>query len=320
MKIQCALMILCVLSLSALPALAFDLVLTGQEEGLKLLTAKDVPENFGRGLPMGPSSLRFLADRLWVADSVAGKFVEYDENGNRMQTITIENGEKYLFADFAFQTDGKGELAAIWAIGSEESHLLKIGLDGKIIEEYATKLLDPSQLEMVGGKYLVVFDKAYGRLVAYDLSGKELWQQQAAGNAFVVQENKDLLFIGLEKEKPVICRRDGETGKVKVLRELPVSVEAQPRLLMLKDGQDLLFSFQIMLEGAEDVLVQVARISLEAAEMETVTIDFPAPFLNRILIDRGNHTFLVNFVEVDNGFLLRLSDFSQKISLENSEG
>lgn len=315
-----SLILAAVLLISQMPAMCLDLNFSANEGGLKLITENDVGEQFGRGLPMGPASVRFLGSDLWVADSLAGKFMSYDRSGKLVQSLAVENGEKYIFADFAFQLGNDSSLEFIWAIGSEETHLLKIAPNGKIVAEFATNLIRPEQIEVVGGRYLVVYDHGYANIVAYDLTGKELWHEPAAAARFAVTATNELVFIRHENEAVKVCKMNLETGKTTVLCGFPISLEAEPRLLLLKDEQNLLFSFHMMSEESNEAMYQIGQLSLTDARLNTVDSAFPAAFLNRFLVEKGNLTFIVSFVESEKERLLRVVEFVADFSERQSEG
>jgi hypothetical protein len=78
-------------------AAAMNLELGKTGDSLAVITANDVPENFGRGLPMGPASLRFLKGNLWVSDSIPGNFVEFDQTGKMLRKIVVPKGQDMFF-------------------------------------------------------------------------------------------------------------------------------------------------------------------------------------------------------------------------------
>ncbi|MFZ5953188.1 MAG: hypothetical protein ACOYXC_20965 [Candidatus Rifleibacteriota bacterium] len=290
------------------------------ESGLKILTVKDVDENFGRGLPMGPSSMRYAGDNLWVLDSVAGNIVEFDAEGKALRTIKVANADKLVFADFAFEKDQNGQISAIWAIGSEDTRLLKIDLTGKVLKEFGTQISMPCQLELINGRLLVAFDEGPKTISAWDLDGKLMWQQQAAGKRFLVSDNGELLFLGNDKEGLKVFNRNLETGESKALTAFPVSEDSFPSLLAVGKNNDLLFSFQINDEEGSEFLYQIGRASLGEAEMECLTFDFPAPFLNRVLVENHDKIMRIQFIENEGIRLLRVDEFDPGFSAGSSKG
>ncbi|MEW6709061.1 MAG: hypothetical protein AB1403_04495 [Candidatus Riflebacteria bacterium] len=299
-------------------AAAVDLKI--DESGLKILTTKDVDENFGRGLPMGPSSMRFAGDNLWVLDSVAGNIVEFDGEGKVLRTIRVANADKLVFADFSIEKDQKGQINAFWAIGSEDTKILKIDLNGKVLKEFGTELSMPCQLEIVKDRFLVAFDEGPKTLKAWDLDGKLLWQQQAAGKRFLVSDSGELVFLSQSKDGLQVFSRNLATGESKALTVFPVSEDSFPCLLAFGKNNDLLFSFQINDEEGVEFLYQIGRVSLGEAEMECLTFDFPAPFLNRVLVENHDKIMRIQFIENEGVRLLRVDEFDPGFSAGSSKG
>lgn len=312
--------LLVIMAVNTLPAIALEIKFSANDEGLKLITEKDVAEQFGRGLPMGPSSARFSGEDLWVVDSVGGKFISYDSNGNSRKSFSINKGKDYIFADFAFQTNTNNVIEYIWAIGSEETNLLKIAPDGKVVAEFVTTLIRPQQIEVVANRHIVIYDHGQANLVAYDMTGKELWQQQVAAAGFVVTADNEIICVKQNDDTIKVCQSNPDSGQDKILCEFPISLEAEPRLLLLNDSQHLLLSFHMFIEGAEEATYQIARLSLADAQLQTTDSPFPAAFLNRILLTHNGKIFIVNFVGNDKEPLLRIDEFKADFSARQSEG
>jgi len=54
--------------------------------------------------------------------------------------------------------------------------------------------------------------------------------------------------------------------------------------------------------------------------MVTLTTAFPAPFINRLLLENNGNLLLVSFVDENGRYLLRLSEFVDDMISEDSEG
>jgi hypothetical protein len=304
-----------------LPLMAVDIGLSSSGSGLRVITHEDVGDYFGRGLPMGPASLRFFNDRIWVVDSIEGKFAEFSSDGKALKTINVDDGKKFVFADFAFQANSAGVLEAFWAIGSEETQIVKIGLDGKKLAVFASNLSMPAQIELIDKKMLVIYDEALQGLVAFDLQGRELWRKPTVGKGFVVTADNHLIFCAKHGDELVLQQKNPFTGAEKKLRNFPVSQDSQLRLLAIQKNGDLIFSFHIQNEIDATYSFILATISLRTTdEMKTLAADFPAPFLNRIVLTHQDQLLKIDFIEKSGKKLLRLSDFMPEFSYELSEG
>ncbi|HQB84190.1 MAG TPA: hypothetical protein PLR50_11885, partial [Candidatus Rifleibacterium sp.] len=203
-------------AMAAFPVLALDLDLTVKGDGLQVLTEKEAPEGFGRGLPMGPGSLQFDGNSLWAVDSIAGRFVEFDAAGKELRKISINGGDQLVIADFATIKDKDGKTDGFWALGSERPELVKIDMTGKILASFSTELSIQARLELLPGNRLAVLDQGMSQIAVFDETGKQLFKQSAVGKGFAAA-NGDILFLNQEGETVVLCKRTDATGQVEKL-------------------------------------------------------------------------------------------------------
>lgn len=305
--------------LSALPLFSMELNLSVSGPGLKVLTSKEAPEGFGRGLPMGPSSLRFINNSLWAVDSIAGRFVEFNEQGQEQKSISVENADQLVISDFAFENDAEGKPVAIWAVGTEQSDVLKTDMTGKILASFSTDLIFPAQLELLPGGELAISDQGLPNISIYNASGQQVWRHEIIGKNFVAETNGDLLFLTAKDENVAIMKRLHTTGELVEQCELPMGEDSNPALLFIRNGE-IFFSFHSSEEESEEYTFNINRFSLASKAMATLTTEFPAPFINRLLLENNGNLLLVSFVDEDGRYLLRLREFIDDMITEDSEG
>ncbi len=305
----------------AFPSFSIEISLGLKETDLKLLTAADVPENFGRGLPMGPSSARFIGQDFWVVDSLKGEFIKFDDQGKPLVKIPVKNGEKYLFADFAIQTDAKsGSNECIWAIGSEKTNIVKILPDGKVISEFTTGLSMPCQLELMVRDQVLVFDEGSNEIVAFSVAGKRLWRQKTVGGKFLRKSNRRIIFIGEEKGKLTLLERDVVTGKIGLFCSFPLSIQSYPELLLAGNSEEVFVSFKSFDEKTGDATSHIGKLIKGKSEIESISTGFPAKFINRMLIQKNGQIFIVTFNEENKTKQLKIVPFETSFSSRISEG
>jgi hypothetical protein len=301
-------------------AAAMNLELGKTGDSLAVITANDVPENFGRGLPMGPASLRFLKGNLWVSDSIPGNFVEFDQTGKMLRKIVVPKGTRYVFHDFALQTGKDGNVEAIWTIGSEETNVLQITPDGKVKTEFATGLSMPIQLELLSDGSIAIFDEGEMKIIAFDKTGKQLWQQETAGKKFLVNNDGEIIFLKKAGEEISVCKRSAKAQKTEVIRTFPVSADSFPQLESLEEDQSIIFSFHSTSEEDEGLKFMLARLKLDKSEMDNLEIVFPAAFLKRFYLQNDKQAYLVKYVDKDGKISLQIEEFDFETSLDKSEG
>ncbi|MFZ5950397.1 MAG: YncE family protein [Candidatus Rifleibacteriota bacterium] len=306
------------LNLSGIYAIEIEIQPGGSD--LKVISEKDVSGFFGRGLPMGPASMRFFHDSLWISNSVEGNFLEFKADGKLVKKIEIPEGKKFVFSDFAFQSTADNRLEAIWTVGSEQTDILKISLNGEVVKRFDTILMMPCQIELVANSQLVVFDEGNDTIVSFDFEGKKLWEQKAAGKKFLVTPDNEILFIDKAGESLCISIMNPTTLAVKKEKDIPVNEDGLPSLLAFSPDSDILFSFQTIDVESDSFFWHIGRLSRGDQKMESLTMNHPAPFLNRILIPDSGQILIVDFVEGNEKSFFRITDFDAKFSDGNSEG
>lgn len=300
--------------------MALDINLATSGADLRVLTTKEAPEGFGRGLPMGPSSVRFNDGSLWAVDSIAGRFVEFDSAGKEQKSIGVKDASKLVLADFVFEKSVDDKTVAIWAVGSEQADILKIDLEGNVLASFSTGLSIPGQLELLPQKQFVILDQGQSVFAAFDESGKKLWQQECLGKGFITEASGDILFISKKGETAVLARRINTTGQVVDLFEMPVGIDANPSLLIGQSKDEIVFSFHSLAEETGEYAYNISRISLDGKPMASMTTTFPAAFINRVIVSDGQKLLFVSFVEENSTYILRLSDFAPTMIEEASQG
>lgn len=307
-------------AMATFPVLALDLDLTVKGDGLRVLTEKEAPEGFGRGLPMGPGALHFDGTSLWAVDSIAGRFVEFDASGKELRRVAVNGGDQLVIADFAMLKDKDGKTDGIWALGSERPELVKIDLTGKILASFSTELSIQARLELLTANRLAVLDEGMNQIAVFDETGKQLFKQSAVGKGFATNDNGDILFLNQEAETVALFKRTDATGQIEKLAELPVSADSQPSLLIGLKNDEVLIGFHSFDEEKAEASYNISRMTTAGKITATMTTAFPAAFIGRTVIDDGKNLFLVSFIEESGRYLLRLSDFAPALIEEAAEG
>ena len=311
-------------AMATFPVLALDLNLSVKGEGLKVLTAKEAPEGFGRGLPMGPSALHYAGTSLWAVDSIAGRLTEFNSEGREVASLSVKDGDKLIFSDFAMITDEAGKNKGFWLLGSEKSEVVKIDTAGNILASFSTDLSIQSRIEQVPGGRLAILDRGMSAFAVYDESGRVQFWQSCIGNGVAVEKNGDILFLNLEEFGPenglFLCRRADADGKISKLCELPFAPESNPTLLLGLEGNQVLIGFHSLDEESDEATYNICRVAFDGKVTATVSTRFPAAFINRPVVSDGKKLLLVSFVEENGQYFLRLSDLTQEFIEAAAEG
>ena len=167
--------------------------------------------------PTGPLSFRVVGDKIWIADSVRSKLMQFDKSGKFIsEFITYPKGEKAFFTekikdeklgetelpvllrtidDFAPVYDEKGELQAFWVADSCKNIITKYSVDGnKINEVKHPEFCQVSRIEVGKGGHIFVADKVAKAIFTFDAEGNLCNKQPWEWSGFAVSGIDDTLY------------------------------------------------------------------------------------------------------------------------------
>ena len=182
-------------------------------------------------IPVGPLSFRIVGDKTWVADSVGGKLMQFDEKGKLVSEFSVlptgvkpyEKDEEgfplanILIEDMAPVLGDYGSIQAWWIADSNTNKLLKFSADGKPL----ALLADPSfgqlvRVEVGPSGHLFVADKVNNKIYVYDTNGNIMSEQNWEGSGMAVTGKDDYLYrlIYFNEEKKYMLVTTDVKGKV----------------------------------------------------------------------------------------------------------
>lgn len=293
---------------------AIELRFGNENQTLSVKLDHNVDEPYGKGLPLGPSSLRFYGKSLWVSDSLAGRLVEYDNLGKFKGAIKIDSPDVFP-GDFCLTAEKD---ASFWVVDIDSSTLLKVNRAGKVTQKIAAinekQLIMPVQLELLPTGNLLLLDSGLGELIELDPS----LQQVAATVVFgerIVLNDKVIYYLSEEDDEVILTRKDLKDGSKNTL-STGFSSESYPSLQGIDDAGNAVISFVAFDEDAEED--PAFYLALAGAEDSlSLGMNFPPPFLVRSLIaDSENQFYTISFDETG----LSLHKTVLSFSLEGSDG
>ena len=188
-------------------------------------------------MPTGPLSFRVVDDKIWVADSVGNKLMQFNKKGKFISEFSIlpdgmkpYNIDEYnlpilnmLIDDFAPVRGDYGKIQAWWIADSCKNKLYKFSVDGKKLAEISNPEFGQLFRVEVGlGGHIFVADKAARAIFTYDSEGKLLNRQVWEWSGMAVSGNDDVLYRLMydneaHKNVLVISTIDGKTVSGKLL-------------------------------------------------------------------------------------------------------
>lgn len=160
-------------------------------------------------LPYGPMSFRLVEDKIWVADSVGGKLMQYDNKGKLISEFSVmpEGTKPYtideykvpllniLIEDIAPVKGEYGEAKAWWIADSVENKLLKYSVDGKKLAEIKNPEFGQlHRIEVGNSGHLFVADMAKNLIFILDSEGKIIDRINWEWSGFAVSGKDEHLY------------------------------------------------------------------------------------------------------------------------------
>jgi hypothetical protein len=206
-------------------------------------------------IPTGPLSFRMIEDKVWIADSVGGKLIQFDQNGKVLSEISVldEGAKPYSIdeyknpilniqiEDIAPIKGDYGSVTAWWIVDSLGNRLLKFGLDGK--KQAEIKNPDFRQLYRVEvgiGGHIFVADKGAKAIFTYDSQGQLInklnWEWSGMAVSGTDEKLFRLMYVG-EEQKNVLVVTNLE-GKVIYTVKLDVVNMLNPKLWWVDEANN----------------------------------------------------------------------------------
>ena len=254
-------------------------------------------------LPYGPLSFRLIENKVWIADSIGGKLMQFDDKGKLVSEFSVmPKGTKsydideyklpklnILIEDIAPVKGEYGEVVAWWVADSVKNKLLKYSVDGKMLAEI--KKPEFSQLfriEVSKSGYLFVADKAKRSIFVLDSEGKILNTINWEWSGMAVPSTGDVLYRLMwdnESHRNILVSTDIQ-GKVISTHELEVQM-LNPQLWWVDESKSECVITYTPLEGFKGKF-NVVRVGFDGKVKSNVELTAPLA-MNRI-IDNIDYT------------------------------
>ncbi len=160
-------------------------------------------------LPIGPSSFRMVEDKIWIADGVSCKLMQFDNSGKLVSEFSIvPDGEKpydieeggfptlnYSIEDIAPVRGDYGAVVAWWISDSLNKKIYKFSTDGKKLAEiYNPEFVQPHRIEVGIGGHVFVTDMGKRKIFVFDGSAKFLYETAWEWSGFAVAGQDEKLY------------------------------------------------------------------------------------------------------------------------------
>lgn len=202
-------------------------------------------------LPIGPMSFRIIDNKIWVADTVGGKLLQFDDKGKLISEFSIlptgikpyqKDEDEFplsniLIEDMAPVMGEYGAIKAWWIADSTTNKLIKFSADGKPL----ALLSDPGfgqlmRVEVGPSGHLFAADNVNNKIYIYDSEGNMTSEQNWEDSGMAVAGKDDYLYrlIYFNEEKKYMLVTTDVKGKVIKSKALDVEMY-EPELWWVDD-------------------------------------------------------------------------------------
>ena len=216
---------------------------------------------FGDPYPSGPATFRAVGDKIWIADSVGCKLMEYSSNGSLVSEFSLlSKGAKpyrideykmpvcnMFIEDIAPVLDDYGKLMSWWVIDGYNSKLVNYSLDGKVIAEITNEnFKQPFRVEIGKKGHIFVADKMSRSIFTFTESGELVnslrWEWSGMAVAGSDEKLYRLMYVNEEHKNMLVCTN--LKGKVIKTQLLDVENTLNPRLWWVDEEKgECVFSY-----------------------------------------------------------------------------
>ena len=248
-------------------------------------------------LPYGPMSFRLVEDKIWVADSVGGKLMQFDNKGKLISEFSVmpEGVKPYiideyklpllkiLIEDIAPVKGEYGEAKAWWITDSMENKLLKFSVDGKKLAEVKNpEFCQINRIEVGNLGHLFVADLAKSAIYVLDSEGKLLNTINWECSGMAVSGKDETLYRLMwdaEAHRNILVSTNID-GKVISSKMLEVEM-FNPNLWWVDEAKGECVISYTPLEGYNGYF-NVVRVGLDGKVISSVKLTAPVA-MNRII-------------------------------------
>ena len=256
---------------------AFDIPLGDDEKSIYLKTTQEEHEHFIKELPFGPTSIRFIDNSIWVADGLKDRIVEYDTNGNYINSIQLDMPNYSTIGDFCFGYYGNNKEKAIYVCDADNPIIYIFKFTGKKIRQFGslnqkTILLKPVRIEFEEGN-IYILDSERSNIFVYNTSFAQSKAIVTYSNNFAI-ENSVLFHIDTNRGMKQIEIYDLKSGKRKNCR---LDVPEDKNLDFIAYSNNFFYIGE-MTKQEESNQYQISKVDKDNKKTKLLT-DYPVSFL-----------------------------------------
>ncbi len=199
---------------------------------------------------LGPMAFRIRNGNLWVADSLAGRILEFGADGKFLRSVAVPTKpDNSLIEDFLPDFSRNGALSGFWVADGADQTVRKISPSGKVIVRLGGQGDTPGRFlqihQIESGREGRLFVGDYGRSIvaAFDPTGKLLWELPWERSGFAVTPAGDLLTLSYSSPHGYFCQRYSYSGNLLKSVHLGHGFHQNPRLWSTGAGDSIRVSF-----------------------------------------------------------------------------
>ena len=257
----------------------------------------------GDPFPVGPLSFRLVEDKIWVADSIGGKLMQFDNKGKQISDFSVlpEGTKPYRLdeyklpilniqiEDLAPVLGEYGDAKAFWIVDGVANKLVKFGVDGKKLAEIKhPEFIQLFRVEVGRGGHVFAADKGSRSIFVFDSDGNFLNKQNWEWSGMAVSGKDDVLYRLMwdnEAHRNILVSSNIQ-GKVLFTKMLEVEM-FDPRLWWVDESKgDCLITYTPV-EGFKGNL-NIVKVGFDGKVKASG--EFPAPAVMNRIIDHLDYS------------------------------
>ena len=283
---------------TSLPAYSIDLALGEDEKALGIKVTHEIEEPVGKPLPWGPASVRFVGDSIWAADTLKGRLVEFDLNGNFKNAISLKLPAEAAVGDFCFGIyDTKKKEKAVYVCDADNPTILAFDMNGELLGQIGSGTKDvffmPKRIEGYANE-IFVLEAGKKEIYIFNQDLKQIDKFKTVTDNFTVENDNLYHFTSLGRNNALEIQDLKNYEKHIIKPGFPSDNDID----LLFCDKNTYVGFVEFREGSgENPQYQIVEVDKDG-NMTRINTDYPVSFMVRSFIkDSKGKKYQIKFDE-----------------------
>lgn len=267
----------------------------GNEKGqIAFINHKNHPE-LQEPLPLGPLSFQKAGSFLYIADSVGGKIVVFNQDkGFVKELVVTATPSTMIFDDITLEITND-KITSIWLIDALSNSLLKVNKNGKITNKITNdKFIQPFRIEISPSKLIYVADKGARKIFILNNQGKMLHEVKWEWSGMAISPDADILYrlLYAQESNSTYLVSSNLKGEITYEKELQLGEIFNPELWWIDEtNQELLMTYATSKSYSKKLIVARVGFNGEVKGKKEIVPPFA---MNRFIAFEKNELWIAS--------------------------